>query len=174
LFSVFCFSKRPPARHPEAARPPTDREIKNARPGTPSGGATRMEGVGCLPSAGREGAENSRLSFCSTFDVAEYSRGVRIIYLLLLLRGPALRELKVFADCCCAAPSLSLRLIDPTGLEPLPDCGYRPQPRPSRPPQYEELLWSDTSKDESERVGRGEVLLRETLDRQAPGTGQPD
>jgi len=33
LFSVFCFSKRPPARHPEAARPPTDPEIKNARPG---------------------------------------------------------------------------------------------------------------------------------------------
>ena len=33
LFYVFCFSKRPPARHPEAARPPTDREIKNARPG---------------------------------------------------------------------------------------------------------------------------------------------
>ena len=32
LFSVFCFSKRPPARHPEAARPPTDPEIKNARP----------------------------------------------------------------------------------------------------------------------------------------------
>ena len=32
LFSVFCFSTRPPARHPEAARPPTDREIKNARP----------------------------------------------------------------------------------------------------------------------------------------------
>ena len=32
LFSVFCFSTRPPARHPEAARPPTYREIKNARP----------------------------------------------------------------------------------------------------------------------------------------------
>ena len=32
LFSVFCFSKRPPARHPEAARPPTDPEIKSARP----------------------------------------------------------------------------------------------------------------------------------------------
>ena len=32
MFSVFCFSKRPPARHPEAARPPTHREIKNARP----------------------------------------------------------------------------------------------------------------------------------------------
>ena len=40
LFSVFCFSKRPPARHPEAARPPTDPEIKNARPGAqaPQGG----------------------------------------------------------------------------------------------------------------------------------------
>ena len=33
-------------------------------------------------------------------------------------------------------------------------------------------LWSDTSKVEG--WGRGEVLLRETLDRQAPGTGQPD
>ena len=33
LFSVFCFSKRPPARHPEAARPPTDPEIKKRRPG---------------------------------------------------------------------------------------------------------------------------------------------
>ena len=32
--------------------------------------------------------------------------------------------------------------------------------------------WSDTSKVEG--WGRGEVLLRETLDRQAPGTGQPD
>ena len=32
LFSVFWFSKRPPARHPEAARPPTDREIKTGRP----------------------------------------------------------------------------------------------------------------------------------------------
>ena len=31
LFSVFCFSKRPPARHPEAARPPTHREIKTGR-----------------------------------------------------------------------------------------------------------------------------------------------
>ena len=35
LFSVFCFSTRPPARHPEAARPPTYREIKNARPRGP-------------------------------------------------------------------------------------------------------------------------------------------
>ena len=33
LFSVFCFSKRPPARHPEVARPPTDPEIKKRRPG---------------------------------------------------------------------------------------------------------------------------------------------
>ena len=32
LFSVFCFSKRPPARHPEVARPPTDPEIKKRRP----------------------------------------------------------------------------------------------------------------------------------------------
>ena len=32
LFSVFCFSKRPPARHPEVARPPTDPEIKNVGP----------------------------------------------------------------------------------------------------------------------------------------------
>ena len=31
LFSVFCFSTRPPARHPEAARPPTHREIKTGR-----------------------------------------------------------------------------------------------------------------------------------------------
>ena len=35
LFSVFCFSKRPPARHPEVARPPTDPEIKKRRPGPP-------------------------------------------------------------------------------------------------------------------------------------------
>ena len=34
LFSVFCFSKRPPARHPEVARPPTDPEIKKRRPST--------------------------------------------------------------------------------------------------------------------------------------------
>ena len=34
LFSVFCFSKRPPARHPEVARPPTDPEIKKRRPWT--------------------------------------------------------------------------------------------------------------------------------------------
>ena len=34
------------------------------------------------------------------------------------------------------------------------------------------VLWSDTSKVEG--WGRGEVLLRETLDRQAPGTGQSD
>ena len=33
-------------------------------------------------------------------------------------------------------------------------------------------LWSDTSKVEG--WGRRAVLLRETLDRQAPGTGQPD
>ena len=35
-----------------------------------------------------------------------------------------------------------------------------------------QYVWSDTSKVEG--WGRGEVLLRETLDRQAPGTGQPD
>ena len=33
LFSVFQNARPPrPARHPEAARPPTRREIKNARP----------------------------------------------------------------------------------------------------------------------------------------------
>ena len=58
LFSVFCFSKRPPACHPEAARPPTDLEIKIARPGSRVlkllwGLRWRLRrgrgGAGCLP-----------------------------------------------------------------------------------------------------------------------------
>ena len=55
LFSVFCFSKRPPARHPEVARPPTDPEIKKRRPSLRSGhpranaphyGVVRADAVG--------------------------------------------------------------------------------------------------------------------------------
>ena len=42
----------------------------------------------------------------------------------------------------------------------------------SRDPTYYPGMWSDTSKVKGR--GRGEVLFRETLDRQAPGTGQPD
>ena len=49
---------------------------------------------------------------------------------------------------------------------------HRTSPLVDGTAQPEEKLWSDTSKVKGR--GRGEVLLRETLDRQAPGTGQPD
>ena len=57
LFSVFCFSTRPPARHPEAARPPTDLKIKIARPGSASSGEREVTATAmAAPTRGDGGA----------------------------------------------------------------------------------------------------------------------